>query len=271
MKGSKTIFGRIFNSNKNVNCIFYLLHTDFTQWLSFCHCVGAEFISQNKRVHRIFIEKLEKKTERIQQMDQLQNLALLLREFPILNRLQIRMKLLRTVSLLDTEQWRDVVTLIMQIVWQHARIDEDNSAMLQHCTAELLFNLLKRDQQRQFALKLFVSATCSRSKSVQPIQGDDELSTNQEVQYNQYNDSDDGKLIDFFLITDSTKMEEEEDDLYAYSSSEDEAESNIPNLPMMALDVNQSNVNDDDTNLAIALSQSTNDMATNQKEEKEND
>ena len=104
-------FSRIFNSTKTVNCIFYLLHTDFTQWLSFCHCLGADFISKNKRVHRIFIEKLEKKMESLQQMKELENLCTLLKSFKVLNRLQIRMKLLRNVSLLDTKQWRDGTSL----------------------------------------------------------------------------------------------------------------------------------------------------------------
>ena len=153
------VFRRIFNSNKNVNCIFYLLHLDFAQWLSFCHCLGADFISRNKRVHRIFVEKLEKKMESLSSMAELEALCALLRRFRILNRLQIRMKLLRNVSLLETKQWRDAIESIMQIVWAHARIDEDNCSMLQHCTAELLFNLLKRPQQRQFALKLFLAAS----------------------------------------------------------------------------------------------------------------
>ena len=124
------------------------------------------------------------------------------------------MKLLRTTALLETKEWRDVVNIIMQIVWKHARIDEDNADMLQHCTAELLFNLLKRENQREFGLKLFLAPTDNVAEMP----------------------------ADTFLITDETKMDDEEDDLYA--SSDDEP------TTITGLDA------DEDTNLAIALSES---------------
>merc|ERR1712130_1005755 len=172
------------------------------------------------RVHRIFIEKLEKKIELLQNMEQLNLLLDLLKQFKILNRLVIRMKLLRNISLLETEKWREAVHIIMKIVWKHARIDEDNADMLQHCTAELLFNLLKRENQREFGLKLFLANI-------------DKLS---------------------FLITNETEMDDEEEDLYASSDND--------NAPILGLD------NDDDTNLAIALSESQA-AANNNGEEKE--
>ena len=95
------------------------------------------------------------------------------------------MKLLRNVSLLETKQWREAVDVIFEICWKHARIDEDNADMLQHCTAELLFNLLKRENQREYGLKLF-------------------FSTNKEI-----------------LSVNKDEMDDAEDDLYASSDDDD--------------------------------------------------
>merc|ERR1712228_907142 len=197
IKGSESIFRRIFNNTKNVNCIFFLLHTDFDAWIKFVHCIGSDFIKKNKNVHRVFIEKLEKKIPSLQNMKQLNALLNLLKEFSILNRLVIRMKLLRNITLLETAEWRESVNIIFEICWKHARINEDNADMLQHCTAELLFNLLKRKNRREYGLKLFF------------LQNDELFDANED------------------------QMDEEEDDLYA---SSDDEKTNVPIIAGLDVD-----------------------------------
>merc|ERR1712113_384883 len=194
----------------------------------------------------------EKKIESLKDMAELQLLLNLLKEFKILNRLVIRMKLLRNITLLETKEWREAVNIIMQIVWKHARIDEDNADMLQHCTAELLFNLLKRENQREFGLKLFLSPT-------------DQIKE---------------MPADTFLITDQNNMDDEEDDLYA--SSDDDTVAVITGLDndddtnlAIALSESQAaakrkndgeNENDDDEKSDDKKSEETDDAKDDEKE-----
>ena len=151
-----TLFERIFNNVNNIKSILFLLYTDFEAWMQFCHCIGEQFIKQHEHVHRALVENLELQVDRVVTVNQLHKLLTLFKEFKILNSTTMRLKLFRN-QLLTREKWKEVVNIVMQIVWKYGCIDEDNCTNLRHETAELFVNLFKDDSQREYSLTLFKS------------------------------------------------------------------------------------------------------------------